>query len=113
MSVSDEFEWTPDQTRREHAVLANFSHLIKTERSRYGNQAIQLLEKKYFESEVNGFKLICLVKPNTYLCRIQNQDISGDSYEIEFPIPESKEEMLETLVELFAQSEAKCLIGAH
>lgn len=52
MSVSDEFEWAPDQTRREHAVLANFSHLIKTERSRYGNQAIQLLEKSILNQKL-------------------------------------------------------------
>jgi hypothetical protein len=113
VSARHEFELTPDQILREQAVLANFSHLIETERSRYENQAIQLLEKGQFESEIDGFKLSYMVKPNTYLCRLQNHDISGDSYEIEFPIPESKEEMLETLVELFAQSEAKCLIGAH
>ena len=106
MCNSHEFELTPDQTRREQTVLANFSHLIETERSRYENQAIQLLEKKQFESEVDGFKLSYLVKPNTYLCRLQNHDISGNSYEIEFPIPDSEEEKLETLIELFAQSEA-------
>jgi hypothetical protein len=104
VSARHEFELTPDQTRREQAVLANFSHL--TERSRYENQAIQLLEKKQFESEVDGFKLSYLVKPNTYLCRLQNHDISGNSYEIEFPIPDSEEEKVETLIELFAQSEA-------
>ncbi len=106
MSARHEFELTPDQRRREQTVLANFSHLIETERSRYENQAIQLLEKKQFESEVDGFKLSYLVKPNTYLCRLQNHDISGNSYEIEFPIPDSEEEKLETLIELFAQSEA-------
>jgi hypothetical protein len=100
------FELTPDQTRRERTVLANFSHLIETERSRYENQAIQLLEKRQFESEIDGFKLSYMVKPNTYLCRLQNHDISGDSYEIEFPIPDSEEEKLDILIELFAQSEA-------
>jgi hypothetical protein len=63
-------------------------------------------EKKQFESEVDGFKLSYLVKPNTYLCRLQNHDTSGNSYEIEFPIPDSEEEKLQTLIELFAQSEA-------
>ena len=106
MAASNEYELTTDQTRREQTVLANFSHLIATERSRYENQAIQLLEKKQFNSEVNGFKLSYLVKPNTYLCRLQNNDTSGNSYEIEFPIPDSEEEKLEILIELFAQSEA-------
>ena len=106
MSARHEFELTPDQTRREQTVLANFSHLIETERSRYENQAIQLLEKRQFESEIDGFKLTYMVKPNTYLCQLQNHDLSGDSYEIEFPIPDSEEEKLEILIELFAQSEA-------
>jgi hypothetical protein len=107
VSARHEFELTPDQILREQAVLANFSHLIETERSRYENQALQLLEKKQFESEVDGFKLSYLVKPNTYLCQLQNCDLSGDSYEIEFPIPDSEEEKLEILIELFAQSEAR------
>ncbi len=106
MNDRHKFELTPDQTRRERTVLANFSHLIETERSRYENQAIQLLEKRQFESEIDGFKLSYMVKPNTYLCRLQNHDISGDSYEIEFPIPDSEEEKLDILIELFAQSEA-------
>jgi hypothetical protein len=106
VSARHEFELTPDQTRREQTVLANFSHLIETERSRYENQAIQLLEKRQFESEIDGFNLSYLVKLNTYLCQLQNNDTSGNSYEIEFPIPESEEEKLETLIELFAQSEA-------
>ena len=106
MSARREFELTPDQTRREQTVLANFSHLIETERSRYKNQAIQLLETKHFESEVDGFKLTYLVKPNTYMCQLQNHDVSGDSYEIEFPIPDFEQEKLETLIQLFAQSEA-------
>ena len=106
MSARREFELTPDQTRRERTVLANFLHLIETERSRYENQAIQLLEKRQFESEIDGFKLSYMVKPNTYLCRLQNHDISGDSYEIEFPIPDFEQEKLETLIQLFAQSEA-------
>ena len=106
MEREDECEMSPDQTRREQTVLANFSHLIETERSRYENQAVQLLEKKKFEAQIDGFKLSYLVKPNTYLCRLQNHDISGVSYEIEFPIPDSEEEKLETLIELFAQSEA-------
>jgi hypothetical protein len=106
VSSRHEFELTPDQIRREQAVLANFSHLIETERSRYENQAIQLLENGKFESEIDGFKLSYLVKLNTYLCQLQNNVTSGNSYEIEFPIPESEEEKLETLIELFAQSEA-------
>lgn len=106
MSARYEFELTPDQILREQAILANFSHLIETERSRYENQAIQLLEKSQFESEIDGFKLSYLVKPNTYLCQLQNYDLSDDSYEIEFPIPDSEEEKLEILIELFAQSEA-------
>jgi hypothetical protein len=37
---------------------------------------------------------------------LQNKDKTGNSYEIEFPIPDSKLDRIETLIELFAQSEA-------
>ncbi len=106
MDREDGFELTPEQKNGEKAVLINFSRFLETERSRYENQAIQLIELKKFETEIEGFKLSYLVKANSYLCQLHNRDSSGNSYEIEFPIPDSDAEKLETLVELFAQSEA-------
>jgi len=106
MDREDGFELTPEQKNREKAVLVNFSRLLETEKSRYEAQAIQLIELKRLEIEVPGFKLSYIVKETSYLCQLHNQDKTGKSYEIEFPIPDSKSDKLETLIELFAQSEA-------
>jgi hypothetical protein len=106
MAIADEVELTPEQKLREQNILAKFQELTQSDRSRYENQAIQLIELKKFETEIEGFKLSYLVKANSYLCQLHNRDSSGKSYEIEFPIPDSDAEKLETLVELFAQSEA-------
>ena len=106
MCNSHEFELTPEQKNREQVVLINFSHLLETERSRYEAQAIQLIEQKRLETVCAGFRLTYVVKEKSYLCLLHNQDKNGNSYEIEFPTPDSDQEKLETLVELFAQSEA-------
>ncbi len=106
MEREDAFELTPEKKGREQEVQINFSRLLETERSRYEAQAGRLLELKKLETEVSGFRLSYFVKEKSYLCKLQNLNTSGKSYEVEFPIPESAEERLETIVELFAQCEA-------
>lgn len=106
MAREDAFKLTPEKNQRKQEVQINFSRLLETERSRYESQAIKFIELKKLETEVAGFRLSYTIKEKSYLCRLQNQDKTGKSYEIEFPIPESAEERLETIVELFAQCEA-------
>jgi len=106
MEREDGFELTPEKKNREQTVLINFSRLLETERSRYEAQAIQLIKLKRLETEVAGFKLSYIVNEKSYLCQLRNQDKTATSYEIEFPIPDSESDKLETLIELFAQSEA-------
>jgi hypothetical protein len=106
MESEDGFELTPKQKSKERLVLKNFSRLLETERSRYEAQAIQLIEMKKLETEVPGFRLSYTVQEKSFLCQLLNKDKTGNSYEIEFPIPDSKSDKLETLIELFAQSEA-------
>jgi hypothetical protein len=106
MAIDYEFNLTPEQKSREQEVFINFSQLLETERSRYEAQAGKLLELKKFETEVSGFRLSYLVKEKSYLCKLHNLNTSGKSYEIEFPIPSTDEEKIETLIELFAQCEA-------
>jgi len=100
------FKLTPEKRQREQEVQLNFSRLLENERSRYEAQAIKFIELKKLETEVAEFRLSYTIEEKSYLCRLQNQDNTGKSYEIEFPIPESAEERLETIVELFAQCEA-------
>ena len=106
MEREDEFEFTPEQKNREQEVFIHFSQLLETQRSRYETQAKNLIEQKKLETNVDGFRLSYVVKENSYLCQLHNIDKSGKSYEIEFPIPDSDFDKLETLIELFAQSEA-------
>jgi hypothetical protein len=106
MERENEFELTPDQKTREQDVFIHFSQLLETERSRYEAQAKNLIEQKRLERIVDGFRLSYIVKENSFLCQLHNLDKSGKSYEIEFPIPDSELDQLETLIELFAQSEA-------
>jgi hypothetical protein len=106
MVIDYEINLTPEQKSREQEVFSNFSDLVETERSRYEDQAIQLIQLKTLETELEGFKLTYLVKEDSYLCKLHNQEKLGESYEIEFPIPSTEQEKLETLIELFAQCEA-------
>ncbi len=106
MESGAEFELTPEQKNRDEDVFIIFSRLLESERSRYEDQARKLMEQKRLDTEVAGFRLSYVVKEKNYLCKLHNLDKSGDSYEIEFPIPDSEMDKLETLIELFAQSEA-------
>ena len=106
MTCEGEIQLNPDQILRESKILFTFQNLLITEKSRYESQAIKLLEDISLHTKIVGYDLSYRVNSDTYLCRITNQDKSGNSYAIEIPIPNSKAEKLETLVELFAQSEA-------
>jgi hypothetical protein len=106
MESENEFELTPEQKNREQEVFEHFSQILETQRSRYEAQAKNLIEQKKLETNLDGFRLTYLVKENSYLCQLHNLEKSGTSYEIEFPIPDSDSDKLETLIELFAQSEA-------
>lgn len=106
MERSDEFAFTPEQKNREQEVFVHFSQLLETQRSRYEAQAKHLIEHKKLETSMEGYRLAYLVKESSYLCQLHNLDKTGKSYEIEFPIPDADFDKVETLIELFAQSEA-------
>jgi hypothetical protein len=106
MEIKDEFELTPEQQLREQAVLTKFQELTDSDRSRYETQAKKLIDDEKLETEILGFKLSYRVKSNSYLCQIYKDNQSENIYEIEFPIPDSDQDKLESLIELFAQSEA-------
>jgi hypothetical protein len=106
MEIDDEFKLTRVQKIQERNVITKCFELMRDERSRYENQANQLIENGILQKDSNEFTLLYYVKNDTYLCRMNNKDKAGDSYEIGFPIPQTVEAKIETLVELFAQSEA-------
>ena len=53
MTVDDEFELTPTQKLREREVIQEFFRLMRDERSRYENQAINLIKNRIFEKETD------------------------------------------------------------
>jgi hypothetical protein len=106
MAYEGEITLTPDEILQESKILSTFQNLLITEKSRYESQAIKLLKEISLHTKIVGYDLSYRVNSETYLCRITNQDKSGNSYAIERPIPKSQVDKLETLVELFAQSEA-------
>ena len=106
MKHEGEIQLTPDELIRESEILFTFQNLLITEKSRYESQANKLLEEISLHTEISGYNLSYQINLDTYECRITNRDKSGNSYAIEVPIPNSQAEKIETLVELFAQTEA-------
>lgn len=106
MTYEGEIQLTPDEIIRESKILFAFQNLLITEKSRYESQANKLLEEISLHTKTTEYDLSYRINADTYECRITNLDKSGNSYAIEIPIPNSQAEKLETLVELFAQSEA-------
>jgi len=106
MEIDNEFQLNPIQKIQERRLITKCFELMRDERSRYEDQANQLMANGTFQKESNEFKFLYYVKDDTYLCRMNNKDKSGDSYEIGLPIPETDNDKIEVLVELFAQSEA-------
>ncbi|MEY4498720.1 MAG: hypothetical protein RJA40_825 [Actinomycetota bacterium] len=107
MENEDESEINLQEKRHEQELISRFFRLIRNERSRYESQALTLIENGTFEKVTDNFELSYRVKGETYSCRIRNKNRNGNSYEMELPIPDSEVKRIETLIELFAQSEAK------
>ena len=108
ISIHDngEIQLTPDEIIRESKILFTFQNLLITEKSRYESQANKLLEEISLHTKTTGYDLSYRINSDTYECRITNLDKSGNSHAIEVPIPNSQAEKMETLIELFAQTEA-------
>jgi hypothetical protein len=107
MDSEDQNILISEEEIHERELILKCFQLMRDERSRYEDQAIRLIEAAKLETETEGFRLSYRVKENTYFCRINNKNKSGNNYKIEFPIPELEKDKIETLVELFAQSEAE------
>jgi hypothetical protein len=106
MEHEDEIQLSPDESLQESQILLTFEELLRTEKFRYEEQAHKLIEETSLETEIHGIKRSYRVTVDTYRCRVNSRDLSGKGYEIEVPIPGSQSEKMETLIELFAQSEA-------
>lgn len=106
MDFGDPDFLTPEQKMREQEVISRCFNLMRDERSRYEEQAQKLLAAEFFFSKSDNYELSYLIQEDRYICNANSQSLLIQSFSIEAPIPDTSEEKIETLVELFAQSEA-------
>ena len=106
MDFKDPDFLSPEQKLREQEVIIRCFNLMQDERSRYEELAQKLLASKFFFSISGIYDLSYLIQDDRYICNANPQSSLTQSFSIEAPIPDTHEEKIETLVELFAQSEA-------
>ncbi len=102
----DESFLTPAQQIRESEVIAECSRLMEVERSRYELQAAILFEKGSFSRQNGNYLLKYKIKDDRFVWHALPALATENSYSCEAPIPKSRTEQIEQLVEFFAQSEA-------
>ncbi|CAB4989961.1 MAG: hypothetical protein F2879_04915 [Actinobacteria bacterium] len=106
MDFEDPDFLSPEQKLQEQEVITRCFNLMRDERSRYEEQARTLLANRFFVSEDGTNGLAYSIQGDRYICNANPQSPLGESFSIEAPIPDTQEEQIETLIELFAQSEA-------
>jgi hypothetical protein len=105
MDVNESF-LTPAHQIKESEVLAECSRLMLEERSRYESQATVLLETGTFSSQKGNYLLRYKMEDDRFAWHANSTTATENSYSGQAPIPDSESARLETLVELFAHSEA-------
>ena len=106
MDFEDPDFLSPEQKLREQEVIIRCFNLMHDERSRYEEQAKTLLANNFFDLENGKYNLSYLIHEDRYVCNANPLSSHSQSFSIEAPIPDVNEEKIETLIELFAQSEA-------
>ena len=106
MELEDPDSLSPREVLREKEVMEKFFDLMNVQRSRYEEQAKSLSANKTLRLDSENFVLEYSISGNRYKCESIPDSKNGDSFSIELPIPDSEEERVEALVQLFAQSEA-------
>ena len=102
----DEGFLTPAQQIRELEVMAECFRLMQVERSRYELQAAILFKKGSFSRQNGNYLLKYKIKDDRFVWHALPALATENSYSCEAPIPKSRTEQIEQLVEFFAQSEA-------
>ncbi len=105
MAVNRNF-LTTDQEVRESDVIAECNRLMRDERSRYESQAAILLEKGSFSRQNGNYLIRYKVMDNRFAWQANPPSAMENSYSGEAPIPDSDDEKIEQLIELFAHTEA-------
>lgn len=106
MNLDDPDSLSPNEMLREKEVMEKFFNLMNVQRSRYEEQAKTLIASKTLQLVAGNLSLEYLIEGNRYICNSIPDSQAGHGFSIELPIPDSEEERVEALVQLFAQSEA-------
>lgn len=107
---SEEVFLTPKQKRRKSEVIYECFRLMRDERSRYEKQANDFIDSGYFSSDTKSHLIEYSIEDNQFACSATSKLHYGESFSTFAPIPEAREEQVEELIELFAQSEAGLII---
>ncbi len=102
----DESFLTPAQQIRELEVIAECFRLMQVERSRYELQAAILFERGSFPRQNGNYLLKYKIEDDRFVWHALPAFSTENSYSGEAPIPKSRNEQIEHLIEFFAQSEA-------
>lgn len=106
MDTEDPVLLSPEQKLREQEVITRCFNLMRDERSRYEQQAQILLTRRFVASESEFYELAYSIQGDRYICNANSLSPLRNSFSIELPIPNTREGKIESLIELFAQSEA-------
>jgi hypothetical protein len=106
MDFDDPDSLSPEQKLREQEITSRFFNLVRDERSRYEIQAGTLMANNIFVLENLRYDLTYSIQLGRYICSALSRSPLSQSFSIEVPIPKTQKEKIETLIELFAQSEA-------
>lgn len=107
MDLDEPLILSPDEQLRVDQIMERFWNLLNSERSRYETQAHELIKNQVLVTETEAFVLKYKINGDFYMSRGNPKVTGGQSFSIEFPIPITEQEKIESLVELFAQSEAE------
>jgi hypothetical protein len=107
MDLDEPLILSPDEQLRVDLSMERFSNLLNSERSRYEIQARELIENRILVTDTDAFVLKYKINGDFYISRGKPKVIGGQSFSIEFLIPATEQERIESLIELFAQSEAE------
>jgi hypothetical protein len=107
MDLDDTLILSPEEQQRVDQAMEGFGNLLISERLRYELQARQLIETQALSTETDDFIFTYKINVDRYISRGNPKIRGGQSFSIEFPIPTTEQEKIESLIELFAQSEAE------
>ncbi len=107
MDLDEPLILSPEEQLKVDQAMAHFLNLLNSERSRYELQARELIESQTLTTETDDFLLKYKIIGDRCLSRGNPKISGGQGFSIEYAIPATEQEKIDSIVELFAQSEAE------